>query len=134
MAQAPFVPGWPCRPPASLAGEDGEARLLKALQSGLAKVMSKMGISVLDSYRAAQLFDILGLDATVVERCFPGSLVTVGRMGISPRSKLRFALRGAPNQHGGELPDFGWVRFRRDERAEPHLWEPQRTRRSCSSL
>ena len=66
-----------------LAGEEGEAALLKAMQSGLAKVMSKMGISVLDSYRAAQLFDILGLDATVVDRCFAGSLSPLGGWGFA---------------------------------------------------
>ncbi len=111
----------------NLGGEEGEARLLKALQSGLAKVMSKMGISVLDSYRAAQLFDILGLDAIVVERCFPGSLSPLGGWGFV---EVEDAIRAswAAEDHMGELPDFGWVRFRRDERAESHLWEPQRTR------
>ena len=47
-----------------------EKKMLKALDAGLAKVMSKMGISVVDSYRGAHLFDILGLHASVVERCF----------------------------------------------------------------
>jgi glutamate synthase (NADPH/NADH) large chain len=111
----------------NLAGEEGEARLLKALQSGLAKVMSKMGISVLDSYRAAQLFDILGLDTAVVERCFPGSLSPLRGWGFV---EVENAIRAswATEDHVGELPDFGWVRFRRDEGAESHLWEPQRTR------
>ena len=111
----------------NLAGEEGEVRLLKALQSGLAKVMSKMGISVLDSYRAAQLFDILGLDAAVVERCFPGSLSPLGGWGFA---EIENGIRAAwaMEHRAGELPDFGWVRFRRDERAEAHLWEPQRTR------
>ena len=66
----------------NLAGEIGEAGMLKALQSGLAKVMSKMGISVLDSYRAAQLFDILGLDAEVIDVCFPGTPSPLGGTGI----------------------------------------------------
>ena len=57
----------------TLAGEAGETACSRSMQSGMAKVMSKMGISVLDSYRAAQLFDILGLDAEVVDRCFPGT-------------------------------------------------------------
>jgi glutamate synthase (ferredoxin) len=101
--------------------------LLKALQSGLAKVMSKMGISVLDSYRAAQLFDILGLDAAVVNHCFPGSLSPMGGWGFV---EVEDAIRGswAAEHQTSELPDYGWVRFRRDERAESHLWEPQRTR------
>ena len=49
-------------------GVDGEAMTVKALEAGLAKVMSKMGISVVDSYRSAHLFDILGLHGKVVER------------------------------------------------------------------
>ncbi len=111
----------------SLAGEEGETRLLKAIQSGLAKVMSKMGISVLDSYRAAQLFDILGLDNAVVDRCFIGSLSPMGGWGFAEiEAGVRASWAAPPT---AELPDYGWIRFRRDERAEPHLWEPQRTRR-----
>ncbi len=111
----------------SLADEAGEAAMLKALQFGLAKVMSKMGISVLDSYRAAQLFDILGLDGVVVERCFTGSASPIGGWGFV---EIEAAVRAswALEHTTAELPDYGWVRFRRDSRAEPHLWEPQRTR------
>ena len=110
-----------------LAGKAGEAALLKAMQSGLAKVMSKMGISVLDSYRAAQLFDILGLDAAVIERCFAGSLSPLGGCGFAGiEAGVRASWAAEPGS--SELPDYGWVRFRRDDRAESHLWEPQRTR------
>jgi len=111
----------------SVAGEAGEAALLKVMQSGMAKVMSKMGISVLDSYRAAQLFDILGLDSEVVERCFPGSTSPLDGWGFV---EIEAAVRTswATEHRTAELPDYGWVRFRRDDRAEPHLWEPQRIR------
>jgi len=109
----------------SLAGERGESSLIKAIQSGLAKVMSKMGISVLDSYRAAQLFDILGLDTAVVDRCFVGSSSPLGGWGFA---EVESALRSWWREVGSELPDYGWVRFRRDDRAEEHMWEPQRTR------
>jgi glutamate synthase domain-containing protein 2 len=111
----------------TLAGEDGEAGMLKALQSGLAKVMSKMGISVLDSFRSAQLFDILGLEAEVIDRCFPGTPSPLGGRGFS---EIEAALRAswAGELNNSELPDYGWVRFRRDEGAELHTWEPQRTR------
>ncbi len=99
----------------ALAGEDGEAGMLKALQSGLAKVMSKMGISVLDSYRAAQLFDILGLDADIVECCFPGTPSPLGGRGFA---EIEAAIRAswAGELDNSELPDYGWVRFRRDRR------------------
>ncbi len=111
----------------ALAGEDGEAGLLKALRAGLAKVMSKMGISVLDSYRVAQLFDILGLDADLIDRCFPGTPSPLGGRGFF---EIEAAIRASwtGELHNSELPDYGWVRFRRDEGAESHSWEPQRTR------
>jgi glutamate synthase (NADPH/NADH) large chain len=112
----------------TLAGEDGEVRVLKALQVGMAKVMSKMGISVLDSYRTAQLFDILGLDDQVVSQCFPGTPSPLGGVGFAD---IEAALRQSWMEQEAaspELPDYGWVRFRRDDRAEIHTWEPQRTR------
>jgi len=111
----------------ALAGHAGEAAMLKAIGAGLAKVMSKTGISVLDSYRAAQLFDILGLDAAVVDGCFTGSASPMGGWGFA---EIEAAVRAswALQDTIAELPDYGWVRFRRDFRAEPHLWEPQRTR------
>jgi glutamate synthase (ferredoxin) len=111
----------------SLAGHAGEAAMLKAIESGLAKVMSKMGISVLDSYRAAQLFDILGLDAAVVDRCFTGSISPMGGWGFAEIESVVRASWALQDIAAG-LPDYGWVRFRRDDRAETHLWEPQRTR------
>lgn len=111
----------------SLAGHAGEAAMLKAIESGLAKVMSKMGISVIDSYRAAQLFDILGLDTAVVDGCFTGSASPIGGWGFA---EIEVTVRAswALDDTAAELPDYGWMRFRRDSGAEPHMWEPQRTR------
>jgi glutamate synthase (ferredoxin) len=111
----------------SLGGEEAEGRLLKTLEGGLAKVMSKMGISVLDSYRAAQLFDLLGLDAGIADLCFPGTLSPMGGQNFTD---IEAAIRSSwiAEPEGGELPDYGWVRFRKAERAEPHTWQPQRTR------
>jgi len=111
----------------ALAGDAGEQRVLKALNSGMAKIMSKMGISVLDSYRAAQLFDIIGLSESVVSHCFPGSespLGGIGFAGIDASLRTAWATEAAAS----ELPDYGWVRFRRDDRADVHAWAPQRTR------
>src|SRR5271157_101109 len=86
-----------------------------------------MGISVLDSYRTAQLFDILGLSEEVVEECFPGTPSPLGGCGFA---QIEATLRSgwAEEPDNAELPDYGWVRFRRDDRAELHMWEPQRTR------
>ena len=62
--------------------EKGEENLLHALELGLAKVMSKMGISVVDSYRGAHLFDAIGLVAAVVDKCFPGVPAPIGGFGF----------------------------------------------------
>ena len=65
-----------------LQSEQGEENLLHALELGLAKVMSKMGISVVDSYRGAHLFDAIGLSQTVVDKCFPGVPAPIGGYGF----------------------------------------------------
>ncbi len=106
-------------------GIDGERMMLKALETGLAKVMSKMGISVVDSYRSAHLFDILGLHESVVEKCFygtPAPLSGIGFAEIDRRLRESWQAPAAPAP--ADLPDFGWVRFRKTDGAEPHLWQP----------
>ena len=107
-------------------GTDGEAMMLKALEAGLAKVMSKMGISVVDSYRSAHLFDILGLHATVVERCFPGTPAPLSGIGFAELDRRLRGSWGAAQtpEVALDLPDFGWVRFRKADNAEPHQWQP----------
>src|ERR1700678_1589890 len=141
----------------NLDPEKGEVNMLHAFDLGLAKIMSKMGISVLDSYRGAHLFDALGLDCEVVELCFKGTPPPISGIGFAG---LEVALRdiwsaaqdedtqpalvNAINQDSNgdsqpptataqapvaqreakTLPDYGWVRFRKDDRAEPHGWQP----------
>ena len=106
----------------------GEAKMLKSLDAGLAKVMSKMGISVVDSYRGAHLFDSLGLHASVVDRCFPGTPAPISGVGFAEldrqlRHTWLMAVPGVDAAVAG-LPDYGWVRFRKSDPAEPHTWQP----------
>jgi glutamate synthase (NADPH/NADH) large chain len=135
----------------NLDPEKGEANMLHAFDLGLAKIMSKMGISVLDSYRSAHLFDILGLDQEVVEFCFYGTPSPISGIGFAElETALRDLWSSAQDEDPSQpalvnathqepqpptataqqpvaktLPDYGWVRFRKDEHAEPHLWQPQ---------
>ena len=107
-------------------GVDGEQMTLKAFEAGLAKVMSKMGISVVDSYRSAHLFDILGLHEAVVAKCFfgtPAPLSGIGFAEIERRLRVSWVAEEAAAPMA-ELPDYGWVRFRKSDGAEPHLWQP----------
>jgi glutamate synthase (ferredoxin) len=113
--------------PASGDAAESERKMLKALDAGLAKVMSKMGISVVDSYRGAHLFDILGLHSTVVDRCFVGTPAPLSGIGFT---EIERQLRQTWQPHGSEapasvdLPDYGWVRFRKADLSEPHAWQP----------
>lgn len=54
----------------------------KGLLKGLSKIISKMGICTIASYRGAQLFEILGLDPDVVELCFPSTHCRIGGVGL----------------------------------------------------
>ena len=74
----------------NLDPEKGEANMLHAFDLGLAKIMSKMGISVVDSYRGAHLFDALGLDQEVVKLCFEGTPSPISGIGFA---ELEAALR-----------------------------------------
>ena len=52
--------------------DEAEQNYIHALEKGLLKIMSKMGISTIDSYCGAQTFETIGLDMAVIERCFKG--------------------------------------------------------------
>ncbi|HEY5341810.1 MAG TPA: glutamate synthase large subunit [Candidatus Aquilonibacter sp.] len=108
----------------ALGGDEAEPRAIAALEAGIAKIMSKSGISVLDSYRGAQLFDIIGLHESLVDRCFSGSPSPLsGRTFADIEASVR-ALWQPQTAAAKELRDYGWVRFRRDELAESHHWQP----------
>jgi len=111
--------------PAGTEPAAAEKKMLKALDAGLAKVMSKMGISVVDSYRGAHLFDILGLHEDVVERCFVDTPAPLSGIGFADIERhLRLTWQAASQATVTDLPDYGWVRFRKADEAEPHRWQP----------
>ncbi|NYF52589.1 glutamate synthase-related protein [Tunturiibacter gelidoferens] len=113
--------------PAGTDAADAERKMMKSLDAGLAKVMSKMGISVVDSYRGAHLFDILGLHSSVVARCFfgtPAPLSGVGFAEVERQLRQTWTPGEAVAVASAELPDYGWVRFRKADVSEPHAWQP----------
>jgi glutamate synthase (ferredoxin) len=112
--------------PEGIEPADAEKKMLKSLDAGLAKVMSKMGISVVDSYRGAHLFDILGLHSSVVARCFvdtPAPLSGIGFAELERQLRQTWAASDGAAA-SSELPDYGWVRFRKADVSEPHAWQP----------
>jgi glutamate synthase (NADPH/NADH) large chain/glutamate synthase (ferredoxin) len=89
-----------------------------AAEKGLLKILSKMGISTLQSYCGAQIFEAIGLGAEVIERCFTGTASIIGGVGFAELAEDVLAR----HQAAGVLPDHGRVRYRRD--GEDHGWSP----------
>ena len=90
----------------------------KALENGLLKIMSKMGISVVSSYRGAQVFEAIGIGTKVVEECFTGTSTQIEGLGyteIATETLTRHALAysNAVPVEAGKLDDPGYYRFRR---------------------
>ena len=94
---------------------------INAVDKGLLKVMSKMGISTLRSYRSAQIFEAVGIDRSVIDRYFPGTASRIG--GIKLADIAEEVKRRCAAAHAGLLPSGGQYRFRRD--GENHLWTPE---------
>jgi glutamate synthase (ferredoxin) len=100
---------------------------IHALNKGILKVMSKMGISTLQSYCGAQIFEAVGLDATVVAKYFIGTSSRIGGIGLdgiaretSERHRRTYAPR---SRTGTELTVGGEYQWRRN--AEHHLFTPE---------
>jgi glutamate synthase (ferredoxin) len=94
---------------------EGEKRYRKALEAGLLKVMAKMGISCVMSYRGGEVIEALGLGAEVMELCFPA---VPSRIGGADLADLERLARTRPEA----LPDHGRVRFRK--LGEHHAYNP----------
>jgi glutamate synthase (ferredoxin) len=95
-----------------------------SLEKGLLKIMSKMGIAVLPSYCGAQIFEVLGLGAEVIDYAFRGTPSHLGGLGLEEIGEDALARHAAAwKDHAETLPDYGRLRFRKD--AEHHGWSPQ---------
>ena len=94
---------------------------------GILKVMSKMGISTLQSYKGAQIFEALGIDDSVVDRCFTGTATRIKGMTFELIAQDAFALheKGYPSRDIREIPglaETGEYHWR--DGGEPHVNDP----------
>ncbi|MFU8806804.1 MAG: glutamate synthase-related protein, partial [Bradymonadaceae bacterium] len=100
------------------------ANFIEIIDKGLLKVMSKMGISTLSSYRGAQIFEAIGLSRHVIETAFPNTPSPVGGIGfeeIAREALLRHESGFVEEQKN--LADLGYFRYRRG--GEIHAWSPK---------
>ncbi|MEM1119899.1 MAG: glutamate synthase large subunit, partial [Bacteroidota bacterium] len=99
----------------------------KAIGKGLLKIMSKIGISTLQSYQGAQIFEAVGVNSEVVEKCFKGTVSRIEGMGFDGiaeealiKHRLAYPAAPVPNPRLEVGGVFQWKR-----RGEYHLFNPQ---------
>ncbi len=97
---------------------------VKSVEKGLLKILSKMGISRLQSYRGAQIFEALGLGSELIERYFPGTVSRIGGAGLKEISKETLLRHEAAFcQYDEDISDVGGV-YQWRKTGETHLWNP----------
>jgi glutamate synthase (ferredoxin) len=101
---------------------EAQDRFRRAVEDGVLKVMSKMGISDVASYCGAQLFDAVGLADEVVSRCFTGTSSAVGGLGFAELEQDVLARHAAAWSERPKLENPGVVKFRKG--GEAHATEP----------
>ena len=101
---------------------------IRANEKGLIKIMSKMGISTVQSYRGAQIFEAIGLSQELVEQYFTWTPSRIEGIGLEvveeealQRHRSAFAQAGISGQQDLEIGSF--YQWRRD--GEVHQWNPE---------
>jgi glutamate synthase domain-containing protein 2/glutamate synthase domain-containing protein 1/glutamate synthase domain-containing protein 3 len=97
---------------------------VRAVEAGLLKIMSKMGISAVASYHGAQIFEALGLGEELIARYFPGTTSRIGGIGLEDIVGDVLA-RHARAHDTAAIEKGGWYRYRRDgdyHANEPPVW------------
>ena len=107
--------------------EGAEANYVRAVEKGLLKIMSKMGISTVQSYRGSQIFEAVGLERSLVDKHFTGTPSRVEGVGLSELGRELMerharAFGPAAALDPGGLPVGGDYQWRR--RGELHKWNP----------
>ena len=109
--------------------EKAVRNLVKALGKGVLKVMSKMGVSTVASYRGAQIFEAIGISNEVIDKYFTGTTSRLGGVGldvlaqeVSKRHNVAYPFTGISPAHR-QLAIGGEYQWRRE--GEPHLFDPE---------
>lgn len=106
--------------------ETAEKNYIKAVCKGLYKIMSKMGISTIRSYRGAKIFEAVGLSEELLKAYFGTPTSSVGGIRLEEIAKDYTAFHHAgfqPEEASRLLPHIGQFSFRKD--GEMHAWNPE---------
>ena len=102
--------------------DEAQRRLLAGLEEGVLKVMSKMGISDVASYRGARLFEAIGLDRTLCAELLAGTPSAIGGARLERFEREALARLEASSAPRPRLDNPGYVKFRKG--GEPHATDP----------
>ncbi len=110
--------------PEDLDRDEAEKRIVKAIGKGLLKTISKMGISTIQSYCGAQIFEAVGLEMPLIDKYFTGTASRIGGVGpeVLSTEAMERHFRAYPRTDRDLLPVGGVLQWRRD--GEVHVWNP----------
>ena len=105
-----------------------EKNYIKAVDKGLKKIMSKMGISTIRSYRGAKIFESIGLSEDLLRRYFGTEVSTIDGIGLKEIARDAIRLKTLPQplpvrEGSGYLPNQGQFSWRKD--GIKHAWNPE---------
>ena len=102
-----------------------EAHYIKAVDKGLKKIMSKMGISTIRSYRGAKIFESIGLSEDLLRRYFGTEVSTIGGIGLKEiaRDAIKFSSEPKLSTLHSPLKNQGQFSWRKD--GIRHAWNPE---------
>lgn len=106
--------------------ETAEKNYIKAVCKGLFKIMSKMGISTIRSYRGAKIFEAIGVSGELLRTYFGTSASTIGGIRLEEVAEEAIRMHDAafvPKNVDELLPHIGQFSFRKD--GEKHAWNPE---------
>ena len=106
--------------------ETAEANYIKAVKKGLFKIMAKMGISTIRSYRGAKIFESIGLSESLLKTYFGTEISNVGGIGLATIARDAIALHNKAFEkdiNTDFLPNNGQFHWRRD--GIQHAWNPE---------
>jgi len=110
-----------------LSKSDAVKNYQKAIGYGLLKILSKMGISTLQSYQSAQIFEALGLHSTVIEKCFTGTISRIDGIdfdGLAKEVLIRHKHAFPTHKQTNQKLEVGGV-YQWKQRGEKHLFNPE---------
>ena len=95
-----------------------------AIGKGLLKVLSKMGISTLQSYQSAQIFEAVGLGAEVIDRCFKGTVSRISGVSFDELADEVLVRHHTAYKTKSPLLEAGGI-YQWKRRGEKHLFNPE---------